>query len=141
MRKISYCWTLTAGILLTLLVTIISPAGQLLAADSAGSLLFTTGFNACEEKNYAVAVEKFTLFLKEYPASSLRDMTLYWLARAQYGSGDRHEAAHTMARFIREYPGHPLAGSGEHDLLTLATEYGKTGSVGVTTPVPQEKPH
>jgi TolA-binding protein len=138
-RTVSYSWTVTAGILLTLLVSVILPAGPLLAADSADTLAFIDGFDACQGKNYGAAVEKLSRFLHEYPASPLRDMTLYWLARAQYGSGDRHEAAHTMARFLREYPSHPLAGSGEADLLTLAAEYGKIEGAGTVPPPSPQK--
>ncbi len=134
------------GILLTLLLAVILPTTPLLAADSTDTLTFIAGFNAYEGKEYDVAVEKLSRFLHDYPASPLRDITLYWLARALQGSGDRHEAAHTMARFLREYPAHPLGGSGEPDLLTLAAEYGKEygqgGSAKTVPPLlPQGTPH
>jgi type II secretory pathway pseudopilin PulG len=50
-------------------------------------------------------------------------MTLFWLARASYRTGNRPEAARAMSRFLKEYPGHPLTGTVEDDLLKLAAQY------------------
>ena len=106
-----------AGIILALLVPL-AAAAAFIAPPSPE--LFVAGFNACQEKEYGVAVENLRRFLREQPASPLRDMTLYWLARASFHAGDRVGAARIMSRFLREYPEHPLTGSVEPELLALA---------------------
>ena len=111
---------LLAGIILALFVSL-AAAAAFSTPPSPG--LFVAGFNAYQEKEYGVAVENLRRFLREQPASSLRDMTLYWLARASFHAGDRTGAARIMARFLREYPEHPLTGSVEPELLALAAGY------------------
>ncbi len=126
---------LLIGTLLGLLVTVTLPAESLLAAESADAGQFFAGFNAYQEQEFGTAVEKLSCFIKEHPASPLRDMTLYWLARAFYGNGDRPQAARTMARFLKEYPMHPLTGTAESELLTLATQYESEETiVGIAPP-------
>jgi nucleoid-associated protein YgaU len=119
-----------SGLLLS--VTLQTGGGH--AAPSAESAQFLAGFGAYDEQEFTVAVEKLSRFLREYPASPLRDVTLYWLARALYGNGDRFQAAGTMARFLKEYPTHPLKGSAEKELLALGAEYGRSRAVTALTP-------
>lgn len=140
MNRLSGSWSFLAGILLVVLITVTPPARISWAAQSADALLFIAGFNAYQGNDCRMAVDKLSQFLQEHPASPLRDVTLYWLARALYGVGDRHQAAHTMAGFLREYPAHPLAGSGETDLLTLAAEYGRQVDAPRTPATPPPSP-
>jgi len=63
--------------------------------------------------------------LKKYPDTPLRDMAIFWLARANYKAGHRQEAARYMAQFFKEYPDSPLKSTVEDELVTLAAKYAK----------------
>lgn len=152
MNRLSGSARLMVGILLGALLTMLFPAGPLHAEESPETQLFIAGFNAYQINEYGVAVAKLSRLLREYPASPLRDMNLYWLALACYYNGNRPEAARTMARFLKDYPDHPLKGTVEKELLMLAADYGRgvasapapaagvTGETGATVPQTAEKP-
>jgi uncharacterized membrane protein len=91
--------------------------------DSEDSQIFIAGFNAYQKKDFAVAIENMSSLLKKYPGTPLRDMAIFWLARANYKAGNQQEAAKYMAQFFREYPASPLKGTVEDDLVTLANHY------------------
>ena len=82
-------------------------------------------FNAYQQKDFSAATTRLGDVLKKYPDTPLRDMTLFWLARAHYKAGNRPDAARYMAQFSREYPDNPLKNTVEEDLLTLAAQYEK----------------
>lgn len=123
--RISCRPTFIIGVMFGLLVATAVPAASQPASESAEAQLFIDGFNAYQDHDDGLAVEKLYRVLREYPASTLRDMSLYWLARALYRSGDRPEAARCMARFLKEYPDHPLKGTVEAELLALAADYSR----------------
>ncbi len=108
-----------------LLIAIILVAAPSFALDSQDSQIFITGFNAYQKKEYQTAVDKMTQVLKNYPESQLRDMALFWLARANFKAGNQKDAARYMAQFFREYPDNPLKGTVEDELVSLATAYAK----------------
>ncbi len=108
-----------------LLIGIIFVAAPSFALDSQDSQIFINGFNAYQKKEYQTAVDKMTQVLKNYPDSQLRDMALFWLARANYKAGNQTDAARYMAQFFREYPDSPLKGTVEDELVSLATAYAK----------------
>lgn len=89
------------------------------------SQIFISGFNAYQSKNYQGAIDKMSQVLNKYPDSPLRDMAIFWLARAHFKAGHRKEAAQYMAQFFREYPDSPLKGTVEPELTKLATAYAK----------------
>src|SRR5450631_2115745 len=93
--------------------------------ETEDSQIFISGFNAYQQKNYSTAIAKLDEVLQKYPDTPLRDMTLFWLARAHFKSGHRDDAARIMSQFSREYPDSPLNGTVEEELLTLAAQYDK----------------
>ncbi len=102
------------------------------AQETEDSQLFLTGFNAYQQKDYTAAVNQLSEVLKKFPDTPLRDMTLFWLARSYYNSGNRQDAASYMAQFIHEYPDNPLKNTVEEDLLVIAAQYKKS--------IPADKP-
>ena len=105
-------------LLLTALLGVVPVSSQ----ETEDSQMFLAGFNAFQQKNYASAVSNLEQVLQKYPDTPLRDMTLFWLARAHYNQGNRTEAARHMARFTKEYPDSPLKNTVEEELLTLAAK-------------------
>lgn len=95
------------------------------AQETEDSQLFLSGFNAYQQKDYPAAVSHLGEVLQKFPDSSLRDMTLFWLARAHYKAGNNQDAARYMAQFTREYPDNPLKNTVEENLLSLADQYEK----------------
>ncbi len=118
---------------LVILVIFSIPAS---AANPDEYTVFISGFTAFQKQDYGAAVEKMTLFLKEYPGTPLRDMALFWLARAHYRLGHREEAARYMAQFFRENPDTPLRSAVEEELVVLAKSHEK----GEPLPAPAQKP-
>lgn len=88
--------------------------------DSEDSRLFISGFSAYQRKDYAAAIEGLTAVLKNHPDTTLKDVALFWLARAQFKAGHHEQAGKQMAQFLREYPQSPLKGTVEEELLQLA---------------------
>jgi len=106
-------------VLLSLLAT---PAFPVEYQDSQ---IFISGFNAYQSKNYQGAIDNMSQVLQKYPDSPLRDMAIFWLARANYKAGHRKEAAQYMAQFYKEYPNSPLKNTVEPELAKLAAAYAK----------------
>ncbi len=103
------------------------------------SQIFISGFNAYQSKNYQGAIDKMSQVLEKYPDSPLRDMSIFWLARAQFKAGHRKEAAKYMAQFFREYPDSPLKGTVEPELAKLATAYAKGEPIESVASAEEEK--
>ena len=96
--------------------------------------VFISGFTAFQNQDYRGATVKMAQFLKEYPSTPLRDMALFWLARAHYRLGEKREAARYMAQFLKENPDTPLRNAAEDELIALARSYdakGENFSIGV----------
>lgn len=72
--------------------------------------LFVSGFDAYQQKNYSVSLQKLKELLAKYPDSPLRDLALFWLSRSYYRTGNLAEAARYKAQFSREYPDSLLNG-------------------------------
>ncbi|MCE1225327.1 MAG: hypothetical protein LWW87_02440 [Geobacteraceae bacterium] len=119
-----YCRALTAFLTCLLLATLLC-AATVVAQETEDSQLFLSGFNAYQQKDFSVATTRLGEVLKKYPETPLRDMTLFWLARAHFKAGNRSDAARYMAQFSREYPDNPLKNTVEEDLLALASQYEK----------------
>ncbi len=94
--------------------------------DAEDSQVFISGFNAYQQKDYATTIKKMNEVLKKYPDTPLRDMTLFWLARAYYKSGNQQDAARYMSQFTKEFPDNPLKGTVEEELLALAAQQEKS---------------
>jgi uncharacterized membrane protein len=109
---------------LLLLVALLVPAPAF-SLDSVDSQIFISGFNAYQRKDYKSAIDNMSALLKKYPDTPLKDMAIFWLARANYKAGHQQEAAKYMAQFFREYPESPLKGTVEEGLVALAESYQK----------------
>lgn len=100
--------------------------------DSQDSQIFISGFNAYQKKDYQTAVDRMSQVLQKYPDTPLRDMAIFWLARAHFKAGNQQEAAKYMAQFFREYPDSPLRGTVEDELVKLAAAYEKGEKLPLT---------
>jgi hypothetical protein len=89
------------------------------------SQIFISGFNAYQSKDYQGAIDKMSMVLQKYPDTPLRDMAIFWLARANFKAGHRTEAAKYMAQFYKEYPDSPLKSTVEPELSKLGVAYAK----------------
>lgn len=101
------------------------------AQTTEDSHIFLDGFNAYQVQDYSSAIQYLSEILEKYPDTPLRDMTCFWLARAQFKAGNKEEAARLMAEFNRDYPDSPLAGTIEEELQTLAADYAANGKITV----------
>lgn len=118
--RASFLKILTVLLLVALLVP--APAFSL---DSEDSQIFISGFNSYQKKEYPAAVESMSTLLKKYPDTPLKDMAVFWLARANYKVGNNQEAGKYMAQFLRDYPESPLKATVEDELIQLAERYEK----------------
>jgi Outer membrane lipoprotein len=122
------------------------------AADSPDAQLFASGINDYQKGKYDAVITTMTEILSKYPQTPLRDMTLYWLARANFKVGNQYEAANHLSQFKKEYPDNPLAEKVEEEFAALVTrlEQGerlgggtmpatKTASLPVGEPAPPPK--
>lgn len=115
--------TIVAG----LACVVLFAAPLVVAQEGGDSQTFLAGFNAYQQKDYSTAVNRLSEVLQKHPETPLRDMTLFWLARAHYKAGNNQDAARYMAQFTREYPDNPLKNTVEDELLTLASQYEASG--------------
>jgi uncharacterized membrane protein len=112
--------------------------------DSEDSQIFIAGFNSYQKRDFQSAIEKMSTLLKKYPDTPLRDMAIFWLARASFMAGSRQEAAKYMAQFFKEYPDSPLKATVEDELASLAAKYAAGeplpgGEKGVTEKLARQK--
>uniref|UniRef100_C6E0T9 Conserved repeat domain protein n=1 Tax=Geobacter sp. (strain M21) TaxID=443144 RepID=C6E0T9_GEOSM len=126
-------------ILVVLLLVALTVPAPSFALDSEDSQIFISGFNAYQKKEYRTAIDSMSVLLKKYPDTPLKDMAIFWLARAHYKAGHQQDAAKYMAQFLREYPGSPLKATVEDGLLALADKYEKGEPLELTAK-PAEKP-
>lgn len=78
-------------------------------------LMFVSGFNAYQQKDFSASALKLNELLLKYPDTPLRDVALFWLSRSYYKSGQQTEASRFMATFISEYPDSMLRGMVDDD--------------------------
>ena len=93
--------------------------------ETEDSQVFIAGFNAYQQKNYALSIEKMNEVLQKYPDTPLRDMALFWLSRSYYKAGNQQEAARYLSQLSKEYPDNPLKNTVEDELLSLTARYEK----------------
>lgn len=93
------------------------------AVDSQDSQIFITGFNAYQKADYPAAIDKMNQVLTKHAETPLRDMALFWLARAHYKVGNQREAARYLSQFNKEYPDSPLKGTVEEELAALVPRF------------------
>ncbi|WP_407931858.1 histone H1-like repetitive region-containing protein [Geomonas azotofigens] len=121
-----------------LLIALLLPAPAF-SLDSDDSQIFITGFNAYQKRDYKTAIDNMSGLLKKYPETPLKDMAIFWLARAHYKVGNNAEAGKYMAQFLHDYPESPLKATVEDELLQLADKYQK-GQPIAAAPKPAAQP-
>lgn len=121
MKFISYA---IARLILPLLIIVISfSSGN--AAEIDDSTVFVEAFNAYQQKDYLLTIEKCGQLNQVFPDSPLRDVTLLLIARASLKSGDNERAAKSIIMFSTEFPESSLKTSVEDELKTLAIRHQK----------------
>jgi uncharacterized repeat protein (TIGR01451 family) len=112
---------LTQLILSLLIVVIVFSTGN--SAEIDDSTVFVEAFNAYQQKDYLLAIEKCDQLNQAFPDSPLRDVTLLLIARASLKSGDNERAAKALALFSSEFPDNSLKTSVEDDLKILLSRH------------------
>ena len=95
------------------------------AAEIDDATVFVEAFNAYQQKDYLLAIEKCDQLNQVFPDSPLRDVTLLLVARASLKAGDNERAAKSVSLFSSEFPESSLKTSVEDDLKTLAARQQK----------------
>lgn len=95
------------------------------SAEIDDSAVFVEAFNAYQQKDFLLAIEKCDQLNQAFPDSPLRDVTLLLIARASIKSGDNERAAKSVALFTAEFPESSLKTSVEDELKTLASRHQK----------------
>ncbi len=91
------------------------------SAEIDDSTVFIDAFNAFQQRDYLLAIEKCDQLNQVFPDSPLRDVTLLLAARASLKSGDNERAAKSIALFSTEFPESSLKTSVEESLKALAS--------------------
>lgn len=94
-------------------------------AEIEDSTVFIEAFNAYQQKDYLLSIEKCDQLNQVFPDSPLRDVTLLLIARASLKAGDNARAAKTITIFFTEFPESTLKTSVEDELKTLMTKHKK----------------
>jgi hypothetical protein len=92
-------------------------------AEIEDSTVFVDAFNAYQQKDYLLVLEKCDQINQAFPDSPLRDVTLLLIARASLKSGDNERAAKTAVLFSSEFPDSSLKTTIENELLTLVRKH------------------
>lgn len=93
------------------------------SAEIDDSTIFVEAFNAYQQKDFLLAVEKCNQLNQVFPDSPLRDVTLLLIARASLKSGDNAHAAKSVVMFSTEFPESTLKTSVEDELKMLAARH------------------
>lgn len=91
-----------------------------ITAEIDDSTVFVEAFNAFQQKDYLLVLEKCEQLNQAFPDSPLRDVTLLLIARASLKSGDNERAAKTAVLFSSEFPDSSLKTTVEDELKILA---------------------
>lgn len=89
------------------------------------STIFVEAFNAYQQKDYLLTIEKCDQLNQVFPDSPLRDVTLLLIARSSLKSGDRERAAKSVTLFSSEFPDSGLKTSVDDELISLAVRHQK----------------
>jgi len=116
----SFLNTVLLGILLLISTVIYANATEI--DDSA---LFVEAFNAYQNHDYLMAIDKINTLNQIFPDSPLRDVTLLLLARSSMKAGENELAAKTINQFNKEFASTPLISTIEDDLQNLGIRLSK----------------
>ncbi len=130
---------LCRNIILRLLVVLVIISSLIVppafCQETEDSQVFIAGFNAYQQKDYALAIEHMNEVLQKHPDTPLRDMALFWLSRSYYKAGDQHDAARVLSQFSKEYPDNPLKSTVEDELISLVARYEKGEKLSLGPPL------
>lgn len=111
-------------LLLSLLIIVFSfNSGNSTEIDDA--TVFVEAFNAYQQKDYLLTIEKCDQLNQVFPDSPLRDVTILLTARASLKSGNNERAAKFTVLFSTEFPESALKTSVEDELKVLASRHQK----------------
>ncbi len=65
---------------------------------------FHKAYRAYSNKNFTVALEMFSMFVKEYPGNEYADNAMYWKGECFFGQGKMLKAIGEYERLLRRYP-------------------------------------
>ena len=116
-------YTITRLILPLFIVLIAFSSGN--SAEIDDSTVFVEAFNAYQQKDYLLTIEKCDQLNQVFPDSPLRDVTLLLIARASLKSGYNERAAKFAALFLTEFPENSLKTSVESELKVLVNRHQK----------------
>ncbi|HIJ87280.1 MAG TPA: DUF11 domain-containing protein [Desulfuromonadales bacterium] len=119
----SFLRSVVVGVFSLFVVIAFSVPGQ--SAEIDDSTVFVEAFNAYQQKDYLLTIEKCDQLNQVFPESPLRDVTLLLIARASLKSGNNERAAKSVTLFTKEFPESRLKTSVEDELMTLAHRYQK----------------
>lgn len=112
------------GLILSLLIVFVSFVPGY-SAEIDDSTVFVDAFNAYQQKDYLLTIDKCDQLNQVFPDSPLRDVTLLLIARASLKSGDNERAAKSIILFSTEFPESSLKTSVEDELKSLANRHQK----------------
>lgn len=95
------------------------------AAEIDDAAVFVEAFNAYQQKDYLLTIEKCDQLNQVFPDSPLRDVNLLLIARASFKAGDNEKAARYVTMFSSEFPESSLKTSLEDELKTLSGRHQK----------------
>ena len=95
------------------------------SAEIDDSSVFVEAFNAYQQKDYLLTIEKCDQLNQVFPDSPLRDVTVLLLARAGLKSGNNELAAKYATLFSTEFPDSALKTSVEDELKVLVIRHQK----------------
>ncbi|MHB8057126.1 MAG: hypothetical protein ACYDHC_04440 [Desulfuromonadaceae bacterium] len=95
------------------------------SAEIDDSTVFIEAFNAYQQKDYLLSIEKCDQLNQVFPDSPLRDVALLLTARANLKSGNNERAAKAVTLFTTDFPESSLKTSVEDELRELASRLQK----------------
>ena len=111
-------------LVLFIAVSLISATSPVFCMDNPEDyVIFMSGFEAYQHKDYSGALQNFNALIKKYPDTPLLDVVLFWISRTHYKTGNQMESARFMSRLIKKYPDSPMRGFAEDEMLELVSRY------------------
>lgn len=121
MNKINKITTQLIGALIIVFVSFTAAS----SAEIDDSTVFIEAFNAYQQKDYLLSIEKCDQLNQAFPDSPLRDVALLLTARANLKSGNNERAAKAVTLFTTDFPESSLTTSVEEELRGLASRLQK----------------
>ncbi len=86
-----------------------SPENSLSGTENTGiqspDSIYFTAYSDYNKKNYDLAIEGFTQFVKQFPDNVLADNSLYWIGECYYARKEYSQAIKIFSSIIEKYKG------------------------------------